>query len=177
MWFNDRYRSRTHRMVVMALLTALAVALSAFERTIPLPIALPGVKLGLANVVTLTSLFVLSLPDAALVVVLRVLLGSLLLGSFSAFLFSAAGAALSYVVMAWLKTKCSNVFSIVGISVAGAVAHNMGQLMAAAAVMQNLKILSYLPFLLIAAVLTGIAIGFAVQAVLRPLTAALKHQR
>lgn len=177
-WLNDTvYRSPTQRMVFMALLTALAVTLNGVERMIPLPVALPGVKLGLANTITLAALYLLSLPDVGIIVLMRVFLGSLLLGSFSSFMFSLSGAVLAFAVMGWLKSRFSEVFSIVGISVAGAVAHNMGQLLVAAVVVQNLKVLSYLPFLLVAAVGTGVGIGFTVQAVLRPLKAAIRHKR
>lgn len=85
---NRYYRSKTHRLVLIALLTALAIALMAVERLIPVMVAVPGVKLGLANVVTLTALYVFSWRDTLAIILLRVLLGSLILGSFSAFLFS-----------------------------------------------------------------------------------------
>lgn len=165
---NDRlYRSRTHRMVLIALLTALAITLMAVERLIPFTIAIPGVKLGLANVVTLTALYLFNWRDTLTIILLRVLLGSLILGSFSAFMFSLGGALLAFIVMALLTAFLPRLFSIAGVSICGAVAHNVGQLMVAAAVVQNLRILSYLPILLISAIGTGLATGYTVTLLLK----------
>lgn len=164
---NRYYRSKTHRLVLIALLTALAIALMAVERLIPVMVAVPGVKLGLANVVTLTALYVFSWRDTLAIILLRVLLGSLILGSFSAFLFSLGGALLAFAVMALLVVVLPQTFSTVGVSVAGAVAHNVGQLLVAAAVIQNLRIISYLPVLLLAAVGTGLATGYTVTLLLK----------
>lgn len=161
------YRSKTHRMVLIALLTALAIALMAVERLIPFTIAIPGVKLGLANVVTLTALYLFTWRDTLTIILLRVLLGSLILGSFSAFMFSLGGALLAFAVMAVLIRFLPAVFSTVGISICGAVAHNIGQLLVAAAVVQNLRIISYLPVLLIAAVGTGLVTGYTVTLLLK----------
>lgn len=163
------HRSMTHRLVLISLLTALAIALMAVERMIPLSVAVPGVKLGLANVVTLTALYLFSWRDALLIVLMRVLLGALILGSFSAFMFSLGGALLAFAVMAGVKSFFPQVFSVVGVSVWGAVGHNLGQLLVAALVVQNLKIISYLPVLLGAAVGTGLATGYTVSLLLRHL--------
>lgn len=165
---NDRlYRSKTHRMVLIALLTALAITLMAVERLIPFTIAIPGVKLGLANVVTLTALYLFNWRDTLTIILLRVLLGSLILGSFSAFMFSLGGALLAFIVMALLTAFLPRLFSIAGVSICGAVAHNVGQLMVAAAVVQNLRILSYLPILLISAIGTGLVTGYTVTLLLK----------
>lgn len=165
------YRSKTHRLVLIALLTALAIALMAVERLIPVTIAVPGVKLGLANVVTLTALYLFTWRDTLTIILLRVLLGSLILGSFSAFLFSLGGALLAFGVMALLVLCLPRVFSIVGVSVCGAVAHNVGQLLVAALVVRNLGIVSYLPVLLVAAIGTGLITGYTVTLLLKYLKA------
>ncbi len=170
------YRSRTHQMVLIALLTALAIAVMAIERTIPLPIGIPGIKLGLANVVTLTALYLLTWRDTLTIVLLRVLLGSLILGSFSAFLFSLGGALLAFAVMTFLIAFLPRLFSTVGVSICGAVAHNIGQLLVAAAVVQNIRIISYLPVLLIAAVGTGLVTGYTVTLLLKYVKH-LRHDR
>lgn len=161
------YRSRTHRMVLIALLTGLAIVLMAIERMIPIPVAVPGVKLGLANVVTLAALYLFTWRDTLSIILLRVLLGSLILGSFSAFMFSLGGALMAFMVMALLVSLAPRLFSVVGVSVCGAVAHNVGQLLVAAAVVQNLRIVSYLPVLLLAAVGTGLATGYTVTLLLK----------
>jgi heptaprenyl diphosphate synthase len=154
-------------MVLIALLTGLAIVLMAIERMIPIPVAVPGVKLGLANVVTLTALYLFTWRDTLSIILLRVLLGSLILGSFSAFMFSLGGALMAFVVMALLVSLAPRLFSVVGVSVCGAVAHNIGQLLVAAAVVQNLRIVSYLPVLLLAAVGTGLATGYTVTLLLK----------
>ena len=161
------YRSKAHRMVLIALFTALAIALMAIERLIPFTVAIPGMKLGLANVVTLAALYLMNGRDALTIILLRVLLGSLILGSFSAFLFSLGGALLAFCVMAALIRYLPRVFSTVGVSICGAVAHNLGQLLVAAAVVQNLRIVSYLPVLLVAAIGTGLATGYTVTMLLK----------
>lgn len=169
------YRSKTHRMVLIALLTALAIALMAVERLIPFTIAIPGVKLGLANVVTLTALYLFNWRDTLTIILLRVLLGSLILGSFSAFMFSLGGALLAFAVMAVLTAYLPRFFSTVGVSICGAVAHNVGQLLVAGMVVQNLRIVSYLPVLLIAAVGTGLVTGYTVTLLLKYLKVS-RHQ-
>lgn len=161
------YRSKTHRMVLIALLTALAIALMAVERMIPFSVAVPGVKLGLANVVTLTALYLFNWRDTLTIVLMRTLLGSLILGSFSAFMFSLGGALLAFAIMGILVTFLPRLFSTVGVSICGAVAHNVGQLLVAALVVQNLRIVSYLPVLLVAAVGTGIITGYTVTLLLK----------
>lgn len=160
-------RSKTHRMVLIALLTALAIVLMAVERLIPFSVAVPGVKLGLANVVTLTALYMFSWRDTLAIIFLRVLLGSLILGSFSAFLFSLGGALMAFLVMAVLVTFLPRVFSTVGVSICGAVGHNIGQLLVAAVVVQNLRIISYLPILLVSAIGTGLVTGYTVTLLLK----------
>ncbi len=169
------YRSKTHKMVLIALLTALAITLMAVERLIPISIAVPGIKLGLANVVTLTSLYLLTWRDSLTIVLLRVLLGSLILGSFSAFMFSLGGALLAFAVMAMLIRFLPKVFSTVGVSISGAVAHNIGQLLVAAAVVQNIRIISYVPVLLIAAIGTGLATGYTVTLLLKYVKVLKQH--
>lgn len=164
---NAAYRSPTHRLVLIALLTALAITLMAVERLIPFTIAIPGVKLGLANVVTLTALYLFRWRDTLTIILLRVLLGSLILGSFSAFMFSLGGALLAFLVMAVLTTFLPRLFSTVGISICGAVAHNVGQLLVAAVVVQNLRIVSYLPILLVSAIGTGLITGYTVTFLLK----------
>lgn len=154
-------------MVLIALLTALAITLMAVERLIPVSIAVPGIKLGLANIVTLTALYLLTWRDSLTIVLLRVLLGSLILGSFSAFMFSLGGALLAFAVMAMLIRLLPKMFSTVGVSISGAVAHNIGQLLVAAAVVQNIRIISYVPVLLMAAVGTGLATGYTVTLLLK----------
>jgi heptaprenyl diphosphate synthase len=147
------------RLVLLALLVAQALVLSIVESWIPIPGTPPGVKLGLANIVTLIAIIFLDSRSALLVVLLRTLLASLYTGSPMIFLFSLAGGVLSTVVMAVLYKRMSKNFSITGISIAGAVSHNLGQMAVASAVTRELAVLSYLPVLLISGIIMGFFIG------------------
>ena len=142
-----------------ALLVALAMALSWLESMIPLPGLLPGLKVGLANLVVVFALYRMSPRDAASISLVRVLLASAAFGSAYSFAYSLVGAALSLAVMAGLKKL--DQFSIVGVSAAGGVCHNIGQLLVAAAVLETVRLGWYLPVLLASGTLTGAAIGAA----------------
>ena len=145
----------TKKLTTCAVLTALALALSYAERWIPLTtlIALPGIKLGLANVVTLLALQTLGRKEAAAILLVRCIFGSVFAGNVSALLYSLSGGTLALAVMALLLQ--SNAFSIYGVSIAGAAAHNCGQIAAACAVVRSGAPISYLPSLLLLAILTG----------------------
>lgn len=145
------------RLALAGMLTAVAAALSVLERLLPLQavVPLPGVKLGLANVVTMFALFFLDFRTAAAVVAARCLLGALLGGGPTGLLFSMTGSTLALLVMAALMRGYGRVFSLFGISIAGAAAHNIGQILAAMAVLGDTAVLAYLPLLLAAGLVTG----------------------
>lgn len=168
-----RGRSPARRVVTMAVFVALALALSLVENLIPLaaflPGIAPGVKLGLANVVTLAALFLLSLPEVLGVIVVRVAIGAALGGGFSAFLFSIAGALLAFAIMALLVYRAGRLVSLTAVSVSGAVAHNLGQLLVAGLLTRTLAIVYYLPVLLISGAATGVLVGLTAGLVLRAL--------
>ncbi len=128
------------------------------ERLLPVPQLAPGVKLGLANIVTLVALNVLPWGDAWLVLVLRSFLGALLGGGASGVLFSLSGGVLSFLVMSWLL-RYQKLFSIPAISVAGAFSHNLGQILMAALVVETFNIFVYLPVLAVSALVTGFFTG------------------
>lgn len=140
-----------------ALMVALAMVLSWMENLVPVSTAVPGVKLGLTNLVVIFALYRMSLRDAAAVSFIRVLLVSFTFGNAYAFAYSLAGAALSLAVMALLKK--TGKFSMVGVSVSGGVCHNVGQILVAMAVLGTGKIALYLPVLLISGLGAGVAIG------------------
>lgn len=150
---------RTKRLTMGALLTALALALSYMERFFPLQliVPLPGVKLGLANLVTVFALYFLTVREAGMILVLRCALGSLFSTGVTAFLFSVGGGVLALLVMALLK-RCKWV-SLYGVSMGGAAAHNIGQLCMAAAVLGSSYVWAYLPFLLLVSLVTGTVTG------------------
>lgn len=155
----------THRMARIALLTALSLILFVLEGLLPLPLPVPGAKLGLAAIVTLIALYLLPLRDAVLMLTLRILLASFFGGGFAPMLYSLAGGAASFAVMALLKKYTP--LSIVGISAAGGFLHNMAQLLVAAAMMQTTALFIYAPLLGFVGILTGIAIGIAAQSILQ----------
>ena len=138
---------------------SLAMVLSWLESLIVLPGLLPGMKVGLTNLVVLFALYRLRLRDAAWISLLRVLLVSVTFGNAYSFAYSLAGAALSLAVMAALKKL--DCFSILGVSIAGGVCHNIGQLLVAIAVLGTARLGWYLPALLVSGTLAGLAIGAA----------------
>ena len=148
-------------LALCAVLVALALGLSYLERFLPLQMAvpLPGVKLGLANIVTLMALYFLGTRPAVTILGVRCFLGSLFGGGLSALAFSLTGGLLAFGVMA-LLLRCS-FLSLFGVSIAGAAAHNTGQILAAMAVLGSRAPLVYLPPLLLCSLVTGAVTGGA----------------
>lgn len=145
------------RMARCALLVALAMVLSWLESLVPVSAAVPGVKLGLANLVVIFSLYRMGFREAAVISLVRVILVSATFGNAYSFAYSLAGAALSLGVMALLKR--TGKFSILGVSIAGGVCHNLGQILVAMAVLGRGEIIWYLPALLAAGTVAGVAVG------------------
>lgn len=141
------------------LLIALAFVLSYIENLLPLSLGVPGVKLGLANLVSITAMYLIGLRGAAFVSLVRILLTGLTFGNPSLMLYSLAGGALSLGVMALLKR--TGLFSMTGVSIGGGAAHNIGQLLVAAWIGRTWGVFSYLPVLLAAGTAAGAAIGLA----------------
>lgn len=145
---------------------ALALALSYTERLIPLQmlVPLPGIKLGLANIVTLVALYLFGKKSAYTILILRCVLGAVFGGGITGLMFSLTGGVLALSVMAIAqRIPC---FSIYGVSILGAAAHNIGQILAAIVLMQSIYIGSYLPYLLVVALFTGLATGSAAAGVI-----------
>ena len=150
----------TRQVAMCAMLTALALGLSTLENLFPVTlfIPLPGVKLGLANIVTVFALYQLGAVPALVILVARCLLGSLFAGNASALLFSLLGGIGAMLVMIALRRVRG--LSIYGVSIAGAAAHNIGQIGAAMIVLGGTAVLGYLPVLLAVSLLTGTLTGF-----------------
>lgn len=169
--------NKTNRLTLCAVLLSLALVLSYMERFFPLQmvVPLPGVKLGLANIVTLTALYLLGTGSAAVILALRCLLGAIFAGSITALLFSLCGGILAMLAMS--AARRLPFLSIYGVSILGAAAHNIGQICAAMVIMHSTAIGAYLPYLLIVALFTGFATGAAGAGVLRVLARAnaVKH--
>ena len=156
-------------LVRNALLIALGLCLSLVEQLVPLPVPLPGVRLGLANVITLYLLLQDTPGSAALVLAGRVLLAALLFGGVTSFFYSAAGGLLAFAVMFLLRRAYPARISIAGMSMAGAAAHNIGQMAAAVIWLKNWAVIAYLPFLLVMSVPLGLVTGLTCSVVLHHL--------
>lgn len=163
-WGEDM--TRTKKLALCAVLVALALALSYLERFIPLQliIPLPGIKLGLANTVTLIALYLLGAKCAFAVLIPRCILGAAFGGGITGLLFSLAGGLLAMAVMALCRK--SRLFSVYGVSILGAAAHNVGQIAVAMGVLGSGYVAAYLPYLLLVAIVTGFATGTASAGVL-----------
>ena len=137
---------------------------------IPVPVPVPGIKLGLANAISLMTIVLFGPKEALVVVAMRTFLGSVFGGGVSSFIYSFIGGFISAMAMSIMYKRFANLFSIPTISVVGAIFHNIGQILTASLIVQNAKLFYYLPLLLISAVITGLFIGFAVQYTLRPIS-------
>ena len=155
---------KTKRLVLLAMLTAVAMILSYVESLLP-SVGIPGVKMGLANIAVIFALFRFGWKEAAALSLVRVVLVSLLFGSVGAMLYSLAGAVLSLAVMTLLRRI--NRFSTVGISVAGGVAHNAGQILMAMLILQTKQLLGYLPVLAVSGIAGGVLTGLAAALLIR----------
>lgn len=152
--------TKNQKLVYIALLAAQGVVISLIERAIPFPFAIaPGAKLGLANLITILAIYTLPFKDSALVVAMRLLLTTLLGGTLSTFLYSFSGATLSYLGMLVIKKLGPNRVSIIGVSAAGGILHNVGQLTVASLIARTWTVMLYLPVLSIVGILSGIAVG------------------
>ena len=158
----------TGRITRLALLTAIALTIFLVEAQIPAHTTVPGVKLGLSNIVTVYAMFAMGPGDALLVLSARVFLGAVFSGQMMTLIYSAAGGLLSWCTLCLLR-KLFTREQIWLVSPAAAIFHNLGQLLAAAAVLRSWAVMAYLPYLVIAAVLAGLFTGIAAQALLRRL--------
>lgn len=146
-----------NRVAYFGVFTALALIFSYVETLIPFNFGIPGVKLGLANLIVVIALYKMKLSETYLLSVVRVLLNGFIFGNYFSIIYSLAGGILSLSVMALLKKKGG--FSILGISMAGGVMHNIGQLLIAMLIVETFSVVYYVPVLLISGLLTGFAIG------------------
>ena len=153
---------QTHRLVRGALLTAVALTIFMVEAQIPAPVPIPGIKLGLANIVTLYALFVLGPWDALGILLARILLGSLFAGNMMVLLYSLAGGLLCWAISCGLK-KIMTLRQIWLCSIFGAIAHNLGQMAVAVAITRTPGLLVYLPALMLSGLIAGAFTGWAAQ--------------
>ncbi len=164
-------KNKRGRVAVFGVFTALALIFSYVELLIPINFGIPGAKLGLANLVIIIVLYKSDWKEALLLSVVRIVLAGFLFGNLFGILYSLAGGILSLAVMALLKR--SGAFSIIGVSMAGGVSHNVGQLIMAMLVVETYAVGYYLPVLLIAGLITGTLIGIAGREMLNRLDLAV----
>jgi len=154
----------TVKLTFMALFAVIALIIFIIEAQIPLPVHIPGLKLGLANIVTLFMLFLggrWKTRDVFMVLAVRILLGALFAGQPVSFLYSAAGGMLSLVFMYLLKTNVRGI-PLPVVSVAGAIAHNIGQIAMVMLVWQSTSVMVYLPVLIAGGIVSGLVTGFCI---------------
>ena len=150
-----------NKVAYLGVFLALALICSYVESLIPFYFGIPGVKLGLTNLVVVLMLYCVGTKEALLISVLRIVLSGFLFGNMFSILYSLAGGLLSFIVMVLLKKMVKS--SMVFVSVCGGIFHNVGQLIVAAIVVENYNIFYYFPILLLAGFLTGCLIGIAAQ--------------
>ena len=151
----------TKNVARCGMMTALAMIFGYVEALIPFDLGIPGVKLGLPNIIIVLAMYTIHSYWSLVIQLIRIVMVSFLFGNLSMMLYSLAGGLLSLLVMVLLKK--TDWFSITGVSIAGGVSHNIGQMSAAVLLVQNLKIAFYLPALLTAGLVTGGLIGMLVH--------------
>ena len=157
----------TKRIVICAVFSAIAIILSYLEFLFPINIGIPGVKIGLANLVIIVALYEMDIKDTFAINLIRIGVSGALFSGLFGMLYSLSGGMLSLLVM-WLLKK-TKLFSVVGVSLAGGITHNLGQLIMAAIIMEDWKMFMYFPVLLISGIIAGIALGIAAYFILKKL--------
>ena len=149
------------------MLLAVALICSYIETLIPISFGIPGIKLGLANIVTVVAIYIIGVKEAILISITRILLTGFMFGSMSVIVYSLAGGILSFLIMILLKNVIK--LNILSVSGAGGIFHNLGQLLVAAFVVENAKLLYYMPILFVSGLLTGVLIGVVSHEVIKHL--------
>ncbi|MBO5945806.1 MAG: Gx transporter family protein [Clostridia bacterium] len=150
-------RNKTLRLTQLAIAVTFALILSFIESQIPAFVAIPGVKVGLANIAVIFMLYKFGVKEAVVVSLLRVILVSMLFGQAVSFFYSISGAVLSFAVMLLLKTLTP--LGEVAVSVSGGVMHNVGQIIAASILLETTVVIYSVPFLLVSGTIAGIVVG------------------
>ena len=157
--------NRTRKITYLALTAAAAMVLSFVESQVPTFVAIPGIKVGLANIAVIFALYRFGAREAICISLVRIFTVALLFGSVVTLAYSTAGAILSFCVM--LVLKRANIFSNIGVSVCGGVFHNIGQIVVACLLLRTNVIVYYLPFLILSGTLAGIAVGVAAALIIK----------
>lgn len=163
----------TKKVAGIGMMIALAFVLSYVESLLPISIGIPGVKIGLSNLVIMVCFYQYSTKVTLGVAMVRILLVGITFGNLYSMLYSLAGGMLSFLVMFLLKKTKS--FSVYGVSMAGGVFHNIGQILVASVVLRTKLLVYYLPFLMLSGVVTGIAIGMVSGMLIKRLGSVIKE--
>jgi len=169
--------NKIHRYIFLSLLTAAALILSIIEGMMPLPYIAPGAKLGLSNIVILSTVVVFGFKDALLVVIIRSILLMLVATNPITFIYSIASGIVSTIVMSLACKYLSNIFSLIGISVLGAMAHNTTQVRVAGILFTTVNLYYYLPILSLVSIFTGCFVGYTAIFVTNNLETTVKTWR
>ena len=168
-----RQKNNAKTIALLGVVVAFAAILSYIEILISFDIWIPGVKLGMANIAIIVVLYLYGPKEAIVVNIVRIIVVGLLFGNMFSILFSLAGAFISLIVMTFAKK--TDLFTILGVSVAGGVAHNMGQMLVSALVVKSYSIIYYMPVLIVAGVITGVVIGIIGKTFLKSIVVFFKH--
>lgn len=155
------------KIAISSIFATLALIFSYIERMIPIDIAVPGVKLGLSNIIVIIVLYTLGTKYALGINVFRIFVGGLLFSGVFGMVYALGGGLLSFLVMYLLKK--TNLFSLVGVSMAGGVFHNIGQILMATLIISNVKLMLYMPILILSGIASGIIIGVLAYNLIKPL--------
>lgn len=165
--FKEEKISKTKKMVILSLLTTIALTIFVIESYLPPLLPIPGIKLGLSNIVTLLVILLWGFKEGALLSFMRITLASIFAGQMMSFIYSLSGGILCLLAMCTFKRIFLKEDMIWLISVIGAIFHNIGQIIAACVFLSNLSLLMYFPVLLISGIVTGSFTGVAVQYLVR----------
>ena len=163
---------KSKRVATYGVLVALAFIFSYIEAIFPLPMPIPGMKLGLANIVIVVALYTMGYKEGFVISLVRIVLVGFTFGNMNMMLYSLGGGILSFAMMALMKRL--DLLSIVGVSVIGAVFHNIGQILVAMCILESTVLLYYLPFLLVSALVAGVLIGILGAMMSKRLTNVMK---
>lgn len=149
------------KIIFLSLLVSIGIVLGIVESIMPIPFMAPGAKLGLSNIVILITLVLFNFKNAAIVAVLKSIILSMIVGNVSSLFYSLTGSLFSLTVMYFIYKFFSKYFSLIGVSIFGAMAHNVGQILVASIVMNSFKIFYYLPVMMLTSLFTGYFVGLS----------------
>jgi heptaprenyl diphosphate synthase len=165
----------TKKITLIGIFVSFALVLSIFENSIPLPFVVPGAKLGLSNIVTLISIFLLGYREAFLILIIRIILGTAFSGGFSGLMYSFSGGMMSYISMIVFIKIFKEKITPVGISATGSFFHSIGQIIVSVLVLENLRMFTYLPALSIASVISGTFTGMVAMVFIKKYKVHMKY--